>query len=295
MGELHVFQRSPHWVMPRAEREFSPLQRRLLGVKPLYRALRSSIYLALEGRILGFKYSQFALKKVAQQVALKHIEAQVPDPVLRAKVTPDYTLGGKRIILSNTLYPALGADNTTLHDRTDGIDRIDETGIVTASGEHVDLDVIIWSTGYDATDGVIGCPVIGRESTKLGEVWEEYQRAYLGTTMPGFPNLFLVTGPNTGIGHTSAIFIIEAQMEYLMRAIEHVRDAGASSIEVTDEAEQVYTAMIHREMKKTVSLTGGCTSWYQSKSRRIVAMFPGFSFTFRRRAKNLRAEHHTVA
>ncbi len=295
VAELHVFQRSPHWVLPRHDREFGPVQRRLLRLSPVHRAVRTAIYWGLETRVIGFKYSRKMLELIAQRTALGHIEKQVPDPELRAKVTPDYTIGCKRVLLSNTLYPALGADNTTLHDRHDGIDHIDETGIVTVAGEHLDLDVIVWSTGFDATDGVISYPVIGRDGAKLSTFWEEFPRAYLGTAAPGFPNLFIVTGPNTGIGHTSAIFVIEAQMEYIMRAIEQVRSTGANEIEVTAEAEDRYTTMIHSEMEGTVWKNGGCHSWYQSRSGHIVAMFPGFSFTFRRLAKKFRPEHHRIS
>ncbi|WP_370289408.1 flavin-containing monooxygenase [Nocardioides sp.] len=295
VGELHVFQRTPHWVMPRPDRTFTPLQRRLLGVRAVHRAVRTWTYWSLETRMIGFKYSERMLKRVAQRSALAHIERQIADPELRAKVTPDYTIGCKRIILSNTLYPALAAENATLHDKHDGIDHLDATGIVTASGEHLDLDLIIWSTGYDATDGVISYPVVGRGGRRLADVWETYPRAYLGTAVPDFPNLFIVTGPNTGIGHTSAIFVIESQMEYITRAIAAVRDAGARSIEVTAEAEDDYTSMIHREMDRTVWKRGGCHSWYQSKSGHVIAMFPGFSFTFRALARRFRPEHHRIA
>ncbi|GAA4116120.1 NAD(P)/FAD-dependent oxidoreductase [Nocardioides fonticola] len=294
VGELHVFQRTPHWVMPRPDRVFTPLQRRLVGVPAIHKALRTAIYWQLETRVIGFKYSERMLKKVAQQKALRHIERQIEDPELRAKVTPDYTIGCKRIILSDTLYPALAAENTTLHDRTDGIDHLDATGIVTAQGEHVDLDVIVWSTGYDATDGAVSYPIIGRDGVKLDAQWSEFPRAYLGTTIPNFPNLFVMVGPNTGIGHTSAIFVIESQLLYIMKAIEATRAAGATSIEVTPEAEDAYTTMIHREMKKTVWQNGGCHSWYQSKSGHVIAMFPGFSFSFRRMANRFKRADHVI-
>lgn len=294
VAELHVFQRSPHWVMPRHDRVFTPWQRRLLGHRLIHKAVRTAIYWSLETRMIGFKYSRWALKRVAEDNARALIARQISDPALRAAVTPDYTIGCKRIILSNTLYPALAAENTTLHDRTDGIQRITETGIVTASGEHVDLDLIVWSTGYDATDGVISYPVVGARGTKLADVWQEFPRAYLGTSIPGFPNFFVVTGPNTGIGHTSAVFVIEAQMEYISRAITAVERQGAAAIEVTDIAEDDYTRMVHREMQRTVWHTGGCQSWYKSKSGHVIAMFPGFSFTFRRLARRFRPAHHVI-
>lgn len=291
-GHLHVFQRSPHWVLPRPDRTFSPLQRKMLGYKPVYKALRSAIYWSLESRVVGFKYSETMLKVVARREALHHIENQIADPVLRAKVTPDFTIGCKRIILSNSLYPALSRPNVSLHDKSDGIKRITETGIETASGEHIELDLIVYSTGYDATDGVISYPVTGRNGKTLANTWKEFPRAYLGTCVPGFPNLFIVTGPNTGIGHTSAIFVIEAQMTYIMKSIEALRARGKTVIDVKPEAEEAYTTMIHREMDKTVWKTGGCNSWYQSKSGHVIAMFPGFSFTYRQMAKNFKADHH---
>lgn len=295
VGHLHVFQRTPHWVLPRPDRRFSPWQRALLGVKPLHKALRTLIYWQLETRVIGFKYSKRMLNLVAQRAALRHIRRQISDPALRAAVTPDYTIGCKRIILSNTLYPAFCRDNVTLHTREGGIAGITPTGIRTQDGQDLELDVIVYSTGYDATDGVISYPVVGRGGRTLADAWAEFPRAYLGTAAPGFPNFFVMTGPNTGIGHTSAIFVIEAQMNYVMKALEALRRAGKRVVEVTPEAEAAYTGMIHREMAQTVWKAGGCHSWYQSKSGHVIAMFPGFSFTYRRLANRFKAQDHALS
>lgn len=292
VGELHIFQRSPHWVMPRHDYQFKGWQRKLLRHKKIYRALREAIYWTLETRIIGFKYSNFMRDLMATRVAEKHIREQIEDPELRKKVTPDWSIGCKRIILSNTLYPAYCRDNVTLHSQDDGIDTITESGINTTQGEQLDLDLIIYSTGYDATDGVISYPVVGKNGQTLASAWEDFPRAYLGTTAPGFPNLFIVTGPNTGIGHTSAIFVIETQMNYIMSAIQAVTKQAKQSIEVRVEAEDRYTRHIHEEMDKTVWQQGGCNSWYKSKSGKVIAMFPGFSFTYRRWAKNFCADDH---
>jgi hypothetical protein len=129
----------------------------------------------------------------------------------------------------------------------------------------------------------------------ISDVWSEYPRAYLGTAIPGFPNLFVVTGPNTGIGHTSAIFVIESQMKYIIDCMNKLEKSGKQSIEVRREAEDAYTTMIHSEMNKTVWKTGGCNSWYQSKSGHVIAMFPGFSFSYRRMASRFRPDHHVFA
>lgn len=294
-GHLHVFQRTPHWVMPRPDRKFSGWQRALLGIKPLHKALRTLIYWELETRVIGFKYSPWGLKQFAENVARRHIEKQIADPALRAAVTPDYTIGCKRIILSNTLYPALCRDNVSLHTQGSGIAEITPTGIRTTDGQDLALDVIIYSTGYDATDGVISYPVIGKQGKALKDFWAEYPRAYLGTTMPGFPNFFVVTGPNTGIGHTSAIFVIEAQMNYIMKSLDAMKRRGSQTLEVTREAEADYTGMIHQEMERTVWKSGGCNSWYQSKSGHVIAMFPGFSFTYRQMANRFKPQHHVFS
>ncbi|MEK6670079.1 NAD(P)/FAD-dependent oxidoreductase [uncultured Aquabacterium sp.] len=291
---LHVFQRTPHWVLPRPDRAFSKFERALLGNKLIYKALRTAIYWGLESRMIGFKYSKKMLNVVAQQAALKHIAKQISDPALRKAVTPDYTIGCKRIILSSTLYPALCRPNVKLHPKDDGIAEINARGILTTQGQQIDLDLIVYSTGYDATDGVISYPVVGKGGRSVQDVWAEFPRAYLGTSLPGFPNFFVVTGPNTGIGHTSAIFVIEAQMEYIRRAIQAVQQKGAKTIEVKPQAEADYTTMIHREMKQTVWQSGGCTSWYKSKSGHVIAMFPGFSFTFRQMAKAFKPGDHVI-
>lgn len=295
VGHLHVFQRTPHWVMPRPDHVFSSAERALLRNRLAQKALRSAIYWGLETRVVAFKYSRFALKHVAEREARHHLMKQVKDPALRARLTPDFTIGCKRIILSNTLYPALCRSNVTLYTRDEGIASIHPNGILTRDGRQVDLDLIIWSTGYDATDGAIPYPVTGRHGNTLKNAWHAFPRAYLGTAMPGFPNLFVVTGPNTGIGHTSAIFIIEAQMQYIMDCINNTRREGHQRIEVTAAAEERYTSMIHREMEKTVWKTGGCNSWYQSRSGHVIAMFPGFSFSFRRMTGSFRPQDHQFA
>ncbi|UAA38973.1 NAD(P)/FAD-dependent oxidoreductase [Paraneptunicella aestuarii] len=295
VAHLDVFQRTPHWVLPRPDRVFSGWQRKLLRNKWFYKALRTSIYWALEFRVVGFKYSQLALEIIGGRKARAFIKQQIADPEMQRKVTPDFTLGCKRVILSSTLYPAYCRDNVTLHDKHNGIKEITEKGIITQDGVEHELDLIIYSTGYDATDGVISYPVIGCEGKTIAEFWQDYPRAYLGTALPGFPNLFIVTGPNTGIGHTSALFLIESQMQYIMHSIKAVRQGGHQSVEVKPDAEQKYTDHIHQEMKKTVWQTGGCNSWYKSKSGKVIAMFPGFSFTFRRWANNFKKADHQFA
>ena len=294
VAELHVFQRSPHWVLPRSDRTFSPLERAVLRQPLAYQALRSAIYWGLETRVIGFKYSDTMLAIVAERKARQLLARQVPDAALRAKLTPSYRIGCKRIILSNTLYPALGRAHVTLHDRSDGIESLTPEGVVTAGGTALRLDAIVYATGYDAARGIVSYPVFGRDGDALSARWTPYPRAYLGTMVPKHPNFFVVTGPNTGIGHTSALFVIEAQMTYIMQAIAAVEAGGARTVEVREAAEAAYTEKIHTEMQRTVWQRAGCSSWYQAEDGKVIAMFPGFSFTFRRWTSRFDREAHLL-
>jgi len=289
---LDIFQRTPHWVMPRNDYVFKGWQRTLLKNKWVYKALRILIYWCLEYRLIGFKYSQGLLNLIGKKNAEKLIKKQIKDPAMQKQVTPDFAFGCKRVILSDTLYPAYCRDNVSLFDKYNGIKEITSKGIISEDGVEHELDLIVYSTGYDATDGVISYPVVGRDGKTLLDAWSDFPRAYLGTSAPGFPNLFVVTGPNTGIGHTSALFLIESQMSYIMGCIRNVNNRNRSVIEVKEEAEKKYTDHIHDEMTKTVWQSGGCDSWYKSKSGKVIAMFPGFSFTYRRWARNFKPVDH---
>lgn len=292
--ELHVVQRTPHWVLPRMDWAFSPWLSKVLAFRPLYACIRWFIYWALEVRVLAFKYNHTLLKLVGEWPAKKHIRKQVNDPSLRAKLTPDFTIGCKRIIVSNTYYPALQKPNCELHDQQDKLLSFTETGLLFERKGKVDVDVVVFATGYNASDSMVSYDVTGRNNASLAKQWSDFPRAYLGTSLPNFPNFFVITGPNTGIGHTSAIFVIESQLEYVMRCIDILQSDSVKMIEPRPEAEIQYTDMVHAEMEKTVWKTGGCSSWYQNKQGKVIAMFPGFSFTFRRLCKRFTFGHHRI-
>lgn len=293
--ELYVFQRTPHWVLPRPDFQFSKFQQKMLGYNGLYKLLRYMIYWGLETRVVAFKHFPFLLKLLPQRQAKKHLENGVSDPILRTQLTPDFVIGCKRILLSNTYYPTFNRANVHLLTKDSGIKEITETGIMTIDGQEIAVDLIVYATGFDATDGMISYPVVGKNEQRLSAIWAEYPRAYLGTCMPGFPNFFIVTGPNTGIGHTSAIFVIEAQMEYIINSISKTIEGGFQAVEVKSDAEEAYTNMVHQEMKKTVWQNGGCNSWYKSKSGKVVAMFPGFTFSYLRMARHFKDHHHLLS
>ncbi|WP_395343226.1 flavin-containing monooxygenase [Ningiella sp. W23] len=294
VAHLHVFQRTPHWVLPRPDFRFPKWFQKLLPNKWVYALLKWGIYIHHELRVLAFKYSPLLLKWVAQRPALRHLKKQVGNDETRKALTPDFIIGCKRILMSDTYYPALQRDNVSLHDKSDSIVTINNKGLLTSNHQQIDLDVIVYATGYDAADSMISYQVVGKNGIELQAQWQEYPRAYLGTSMPNFPNFFVVTGPNTGIGHTSAIFVIESQMRYIMQCIEKLQAPDVLSMEPTEYAEDNYTNMVHSEMEKTVWHYGGCHSWYQNKSGKVIAMFPGFSFNYRLMCKKFKAQDHLI-
>ncbi|GBL02902.1 NAD(P)/FAD-dependent oxidoreductase [Glaciecola sp. KUL10] len=289
---MDVFQRTPHWVMPRKDRVLSRIQINAFKNKYIYKSIKSIIYAILELRVIGFKYIPSVLKLLAEMPAKKHLKSQVSDLGFREKLTPSYKIGCKRILLSNTYYPALQKVNCVLHDIEDSVAAFYENGIVSKTKNKIEVDIVVLATGYRAADSMVSSEVIGRNNIVLNEQWKEYPRAYLGTSMPNFPNYFVVTGPNTGIGHTSAIFVIESQMRYIKQALNKLLNDKCKSIEPTVKAESKYSEMIHSEMDKTVWAHGGCKSWYQNENGKVIAMFPGFSFTYRLMCKKWRDDDH---
>lgn len=289
--KLNVFQRSPHWVMPRPDYVFSKFQQKLLRNKFIYKLLREYIYWSLESRIIGFIYNQSLLKLVAQRKSTHHLHKSVKDPELRKKLTPDYTIGCKRIILSNSLYPSFNKENVELFTAEDQIKVINSQGILTKTNKQIDLDLIVFATGFDVNK-LVNYELIGKNNTKLRHYWSDYPSAYLGTAISGFPNFFVMTGPNTGIGHTSLIHIAESQVLYIMNCLEHAMKKN-NYIEVKKQAEERYTKWIHKKMDKTVWQNGGCNSWYKSqKTGKVTALFPDFSFVYRFLAKRFKTKDH---
>jgi cyclohexanone monooxygenase len=280
-GHLDVYQRSAPWVIPRNDRTYSRLERLALRRLPALRRLyRTGIYWAHEGYVPAFTW-QPRLVAPAEKAALVNLRKGIKDPALRAKVTPHFRLGCKRVLRSNTYYPALAADNTDLV--TDPIDRVTSDAIVTADGLEHPVDVIVVATGFHTTDLPIAGHIVGRDGLSLAQVWADGgMAAYKGTTVHGFPNLFLVVGPNTGQGHSSMIFIIESQVAYLRDAIRAMRADGLAAIEPRADAQRRWNAGLQKRMRRTVWNTGGCSSWYLDEHGKNTVLWPKSTFTFRR-------------
>ena len=276
--QLDVIQRTPPWVVPHRDRPISRLERFLYKkFPPLQRAVRAGVYFSRELLVPGLVYRPQILKAV-EKLARKHIADQVPDPVLRAKVTPSYTIGCKRILPSNKWYPALARENVELV--TDAIAEIRPNGYVTTDGTLHEVDTIIFATGFFVTDIPLANIVTGKDGRLLSEVWHRSPQAYRGTAMAGFPNLFLLVGPNVGLGHNSIVFMIEAQITYVLGALDQMRARGAGRVEVRPDAVVAYNNRLQAKMGKTVWNTGGCASWYIDAEGKNTTIWPDFTFRF---------------
>jgi cation diffusion facilitator CzcD-associated flavoprotein CzcO len=282
--QLHVFQRTPPWVMPHSNRPISRGEQRLYRAFPLLqRLMRGGIYAARELLVFGF-VKRPRLMKVVERIARKHLERQVPDPELRARVTPEYTIGCKRILPSNRWYRALGKPNVELV--TEGVSEVRARSIVAADGSEREVDAIVFGTGFQVTDIPAAHRIRGRGGRLLDDVWQGSPRAHLGSTVEGFPNLFFLLGPNTGLGHSSMVYMIESQIAHVMDALRLMRERGAATIEVRAEAQDRYNAGLERRLQGTVWNTG-CASWYLDRTGRNATIWPDWTWRFRRRTARL--------
>jgi cation diffusion facilitator CzcD-associated flavoprotein CzcO len=277
---MTVFQRTPAWVVPRHDHEVSERTRRLLRAVPLLQRLaRARVYLQREWLVIAFRNP--ALMRFAERAARKHLEVQVKDPELRAKLLPDYRLGCKRILISNDYLRALDQPNVTL--ATDGVREIRARSIVDNAGVEHRADAIIFGTGFNT----LGLPLTDRlydgAGRTMAERWSGNPTAYLGTTVAGFPNCYLIHGPNIGLGHTSVIHMFESQANYIAAAIGYAHANGLAAIEPTPSAQALFTADVDEQSKGTVWTAGGCDSWYLNDSGRNANLWPGTTFEYRRR------------
>jgi cation diffusion facilitator CzcD-associated flavoprotein CzcO len=290
--QLYVFQRTPPWIVPRLDRAISARERTLFRALPIVqRAIRTRIYWRRELLALGMVYRPEMLKQ-GERLAIKHLQAQVADPALRAKLTPSYRLGCKRVLPSDDYYPAITQANVALV--TDGIREITKTGVVTEDGIERPVDAIIFATGFHVTDTPYAAMVHGRGGQSLGDAWRDGPEAYLGTTVAGFPNLFLCIGPNTGLGHNSMVFMIESQIAYVLDCLRTLKRLNMRTIEVRPEVQAAYNAMLRQRLQGTVWMTG-CSSWYLAANGRNTTLWPGFTWEYRLRTRHFDATHYTLA
>ena len=293
VAKLHLFQRTPPWVVPRLDGAIGPGTQRLLRSSRLARAaLRGQLFVTRE--LFALPFLRPALASLLRLLALYFLKRSVPDPALRSKLTPRYQFGCKRILLSDDYFPALTQPNVEVV--SEGIREVRARSIVTSDGVERAIDVLIFGTGFEVRDLPIARRVHGRDGRTLAQVWGKSPRAHLGTTVAGFPNLFLLQGPNTGLGHTSVIIMIESQIDHLLSALKYLRAHGLAAVEPQKEAQDAFVANVDKRMRRTVWLAGGCRSWYLDSTGRNFTLWPGFAFSFRSRVQTFDPkEYHCEA
>lgn len=292
VATLKLFQRTAPWIMPRGDHAIEESQRRLFRLSALaMKAKRAGIYGVRELMVLGFRNP--GVMKLAHRLALKHLNRSVKDPALRRKLTPDYTLGCKRVLLSDDYLPSLVQPNVEV--LTDGIKEVREGSIVTSDGVEHEVDALIFGTGFHVADLPIAKQVRGRDGRTLKETWAGSPKAHLGTTVTGFPNFFILQGPNTGLGHTSVLTMIESQFEHVLAALRYLAGHDAASLEPRPEAQDAFIAEVDKLMRGTVWTAGGCNSWYLDETGRNSTIWPSWTFTFARRVERFDPTEYRVA
>jgi len=291
VGHLDIFQRTAPWITPKPDRPIRPLARTLFRRAPwLQQLARTSLYWRHELLALGFVVEP-RLLRLAEPIVRKFLNQSVSDPTLRDKLTPHYALGCKRVLPANDYYAAVQQRHVELI--TDGITAVEPAGVRTQDGKLHALDTLILATGFEAAEAVAPFPVRGRNGRDLTETWRDGAEAYLGTAISGFPNLFMIVGPNSGLGHSSMIFMIEAQIHYILGALRTLTQKKARFVDLRAERQQTYNRRLHQRLGKTV-WASGCQSWYQTKSGKNTTLWPGFTVEFHLKTRRFQAADYEV-
>lgn len=275
-GSLDVYMRTPPWIIPRNDAPISERVRASFRRFPkLLEARRASIYAGFESHAIAFFNPK--LMVIPKQQCLAFMRKSIAEKELRDLLTPDYLPGCKRVLLSDDFYPAIQKSNVRLV--TQGISHFNESGVVDDLGGERRHDVVIMATGFKVSEDVAPFPVQGRYQS-LQEVWKERAEAYKGATIAGFPNLFVLVGPNTALGHNSMIYMIESQVNYVLDAVKKMARNAWKTVDVRPEAQRIYNDEIQQKLNGTV-WESGCVSWYRTKDGKNTTIWPDFTFKFR--------------
>ncbi|MCI4643316.1 MAG: NAD(P)/FAD-dependent oxidoreductase [Hyphomonadaceae bacterium] len=298
VGHLSVFQRTPNWVIPRNDRRVPPEELALLMTRPemaLSMGARNRQFLFDQADHFfwqAFEWTPEGRAAFTRQ-ATDYLHKQVSDPELRAKLTPDYPVGCKRILISDDYYPALCEENVELV--TDGISEITEGGITTSDGRAHACDILVFATGFETTGWRWSVDVIGAGGAHLGEAWADHPEAYRGVTVAGFPNMFVLYGPNTNLGHNSITFMMERQVEYALAALDELEAAGAKSLAPKPAAQAAWNAQLQKDLEKTVWADPHCSSWYKNEAGLITQNWSGNCAAFAASLAEVKLEDYELA
>jgi cation diffusion facilitator CzcD-associated flavoprotein CzcO len=280
-----LFQRTPAWIVPRGDRAYTAQERRRFAARPdELAALRDELYSEGEARFASRSGDPDAAAAAAAQ-ARSHLARQIDDPALRAVLTPDYSFGCKRVLLSDEFYPAVASD--AVQFAGSALARIEEGALVAASGARYDADVLVLATGFASSQQPYADLVVGEDGRTLAEHWAAGMTSFASTVVAGFPDLFVLNGPNASLGHNSSVLMAEAQAEYVVRSLDvaavraHAAPA-ASVLRVDPAAERAYTERIDGAAATTPWIRGGCDNWYvDERSGRLTLLWPDTVGAFR--------------
>ncbi|MGH3758471.1 flavin-containing monooxygenase [Actinophytocola sp.] len=290
--EVVVFQRNAHWLLPKADRPLSAFEHRMFAALPFTQRLyRMLAYWTHEVPVLAFLNPRF-LKPLAA-ASRRMLEKQVPDPELRAKLEPSYTIGCKRILLTNDYLPALMRPNVDL--TTSRIESFTETGIQTVDGAHHEADVVILGTGFTTGTRFADERISGLAGETIQDAWRDGMTAYLGMTVSRFPNMFLIMGPNSGGGAQSILFVIENQIRYIVDCLRLMKSRRATRMEVRADVQRSFNAGIHAKLAKSVWNSGGCDSWFLDHTGHNRQSWPGTGTGYRRATRQPDARAFTLS
>jgi cation diffusion facilitator CzcD-associated flavoprotein CzcO len=292
-SRLTVFQRSANWLLPRKDRLYAPRTQRLLTRFPALARFYHSFqwFFFGEMQLTPLMKQVRVVQALARWKSLAHLRRQVRDPELRRKLVPDYPIGAKRVLFNDDYYPALARDNVRLV--TTGIERIERDGVRTRDGELHAADVIVYATGFKSTEFLAPMTIKGREGRLLQDEWRNGARAYLGVVVAGFPNLFLLYGPNTNLGHNSILVMIEAQVDYVLDVLAKMRDRGLPRLEVRREVMDEYNRALQQDLAKSVWSTIGA-SWYKLADGTITNNWPHSTIRYRRLLREANLEDYSA-
>jgi cation diffusion facilitator CzcD-associated flavoprotein CzcO len=276
-------------VVPRGNRDYTEPERADLQVKANADRLRDQMFLEMDRAFVQRQGLHPEIDEIRDR-ALGHLHDQIGDPSLRAALTPDYEIGCKRILLSDDFYPALTLPTVTLEPSA--LAAFDGRSAIAASGAAYDLDVVVLATGFEAARPAFAKRIAGVDGELLADHWGEGMVSYASTAVSGFPNMFVLDGPNAALGHNSAIYMIETQIDYVLGGLDHLRRTGDDAIEVSADAERAYTQEIDDRSASTVWLSG-CNSWYlDPESGRLTLLWPGTGRSFRERNGTFDADRY---
>ncbi len=299
-GHLTIFQRSPCHVVPRNDREYNRIEKFLFkyvpGLRKLYRGM---IYWTLEknfnifnrGNKSNFWIKLFSMGGTLEEAIETHFDEQIEDKALRKILKPDYPIGCKRVVISDDYYPTLQRDNVSLV--VDGIKQFTANGIKTINGDEHNLDVIIYGTGFESTDFLAPLYITGKQGKDLNTTWRQGAEAYLGITMPDFPNFFMLYGPNTNLGHNSILFMLECQVNYIIGAIKSLSTHHASSMSLKPEKMQEFGKHLKARLETSV-WAADCQSWYKNEHGKITNNWPDFTYLYREATQQFDAAAYEI-